>query len=577
MEPRRLEVLSPSWLAPRQLERRDPRPPQRLIRLRQRRLTLPVMVASIVSLVWRRGPSIAEVQQVWTREGVVGMVPLPVSPHALTTRLDGLPATVMGQLGAEVCTRLPAQPPPPLPHPRWAPVREPCPLLAMVDGSTREARRHTTPILRQREGLVVAGNVLGMGEAVSHRPRWQLSTADAPAHDQRCAAEILAARPGGGRLVCDVGWFSCPWCDDVTAQQPCGVTRRREQTASRPVQGLSASPSYRDEIIQVGQDRSNPCRPPRRLVSALWPGAWYRYLTHVLDAQVLSVRQVCELYRRRWRLEDAFALTQRLVEVADVWTGSTPAVPWQLSATLMCSAVRVTICQQVAQALGEPLERISVARVCRAFYHDSRAVQRGERDPLGSFLAEQAKLLGIVKRQRKAHRERQHLDSLMWGDPSVETDDIILGPIEASCAPRILLHQVQRREHGLMVRVGGGEYQGGQQSWHHPSIVVTVGAPHDPMHAFTVGTAGGLGFDDQVLQNVFAHDRIDHLVHPSLRLCQGGCGHAEEECWLPHHPLKIGEEDLIDTFFRTGPDVVNQTQEDFDEGIRDFLGPYITE
>jgi len=97
------------------------------------------------------------------------------------------------------------------------------------------------------------------------------------------------------------------------------------------------------------------------------------------------------------------------------------------------------------------------------------------------------------------------------------------------------------------------------------------------MHAFTVGTAGGLGFDDQVLQDVFAHDRIDHLVHPALGLCQGGCGHAEEERWLPHHPLKIGAEDLVDTFFRTGTDVVDQTQEDVDEGIRDFLGPYIAE
>ena len=88
-----------------------------------------------------------------------------------------------------------------------------------------------------------------------------------------------------------------------------------------------------------------------------------------------------------------------------------------VQATLMFSAVLVTICQQVAQALGEPLERISVEMVFRAFYHYSRAVQRGESDHLGSFLAEHAKLLGIVKRQRKSHRERQHLDSLIWDDP----------------------------------------------------------------------------------------------------------------------------------------------------------------
>ena len=96
------------------------------------------------------------------------------------------------------------------------------------------------------------------------------------------------------------------------------------------MQVLSASPYDRDESIQVGQDRSNPCRHPLRMVSALWQGAWYRYLTNVLDAQVLSARQVCARYRRRWRIEDAFALTTRLLDLAYVWTGSTNAVQLQL-------------------------------------------------------------------------------------------------------------------------------------------------------------------------------------------------------------------------------------------------------
>src|SRR3989442_7011693 len=77
VEQRLLDVLSPSLLAPRQLERRDPRQPQRLIRMRQRLLTLPVIVAIIVSLVWRRGPSIAGVQEVLTLEGLFGGSPLP--------------------------------------------------------------------------------------------------------------------------------------------------------------------------------------------------------------------------------------------------------------------------------------------------------------------------------------------------------------------------------------------------------------------------------------------------------------------------------------------------------------------
>lgn len=411
------DMLSPSLLAPRQLERRDPRQPQRVIRMRQRLLTLPVMVAIVVSLVWRRFPAVAEVQKVLAQEGLLWVVPLRVSPQAIIKRLDVLPAAVMGQLFVEVCGRLQAQAPPPLPHPRWAPVREYFPLIALVDGSTLEALRKKTEVLRQREGLVLAGKMMVMVEAFSHRPLWQLYTEDAVANDKRFAAEILAVLPARGLLVFDLGFFSFLWFDDFTDASKFFVTRMREKTAYRTVQVLSTGPYYRDEIIQVGQYRSNPCKYPLRMVSVLWQGAWYRYLTNVLDPSVLSARQVCELYRRRWRIEDAFALTKRLLELAYVWTGSTNAVQLQIYATLIFYAVLVTICQQVAQALSEPLERISVEMVFRAFYHYSRAVERGECDNLVAFLVEHAKLLGIVKRWRKQHRERQQLESIIWGDP----------------------------------------------------------------------------------------------------------------------------------------------------------------
>jgi hypothetical protein len=417
VEQRLLDVLSPSLLAPRQLERHDPRQPQRLIRMRQRLLTLPVIVAIIVSLVWRRVPSVTEVQKVLAREGLLWVPPLRVSLQAITKRLDVLPAAVMGQLFAEVCARVQAQSPPPLPHPRWAPVRERFPLLAIVDGSTLEALRKKTAVLRQREGLVLGGKMMVMVEAFSHRPLWQRYTEDAAANDKRFAAEILAAVPPGGLLVFDLGFFSFLWFDDFTDIQRFFVTRMRKKTAYRTVHVLSQGAQYRDEIIQVGQYRANPCTHPLRLVSVLWQGTWYRYLTNVLEPQRLSARQVCELYRQRWRIEDAFALTKRLLDLAYVWTGSRNAVQLQIYATLIFYAILLTICQQVAQALGEPLERISVEMVFRAFYHYSRAVQRGESDDLVSFLTEHAKLLGIVKRWRKSHRERQQLESLIWSDP----------------------------------------------------------------------------------------------------------------------------------------------------------------
>jgi hypothetical protein len=411
-------LLTPTLFTPRQLERRDPRNPARQIRLRARILTLPVMVALVVSLVWRRLGSIAEVHRVIVQDGLLWVSPLQVSEQAIAKRLDTLPASALAAIFTDVSARLQASPSPRLPGlERWAEVRTQFTRIAMVDGSTLEALRKKTETLQAQPGLVLAGRVMAMVEAFTHRPLWQLYTEDAAANDKRFAPEILAAVPLGGVLVFDLGFFSFLWFDDFTEQQKFFVTRFRQKTAYRTTQVLSQTPYYRDELIEVGLYHSNPCRHPLRLVSVLWRGQWYRYLTNVLAPARLSARHICELYRRRWRIEDAFLITKRVLDLAYLWKASANGVQLQLYATFLFYLVLLNVCQQVAQSLNEPLERISVEMVFRAFYHYSRALTRGETRDLVPYLIHHAKLLGLVKRQRSRHREIQQTDQLVWGNP----------------------------------------------------------------------------------------------------------------------------------------------------------------
>lgn len=411
-------LLTPALFAPRQLQRRDPRNPARLIRLRARILTLPVMVALVVSLVWRRLGSIAEVQRVLVQDGLLWVSPLQVSEQALAKRLDTLPARALAEVFTEVSARLQAQPPPQIPGlERWTEVCTRFSRIAMVDGSTLEAIRKKTQLLQAQPGLALAGRMMVMVEAFTHRPLWQLYTEDAVANDQRFAGEILAAVPERGLLVFDLGFFSFLWFDDFTDQHKFFVTRLRQKTAYRVTRVFPHGPYYRDEVIEVGLHHSHPCHHPLRLVSVLWRGQWYRYLTNVLDPTQLSARDVCELYRRRWRIEDAFLVTKRVLDLAYLWKASANGVQLQLYATFLFYLVLLNVCQQVAQSLNEPLERISVEMVVRAFYHYSRALIRGETVDLVAYLVQHAKLLGLVKRQRKRHREIHDTEQEVWSSP----------------------------------------------------------------------------------------------------------------------------------------------------------------
>jgi len=84
---------------------------------------------------------------------------------------------------------------------------------------------------------------------------------------------------------------------------------------------------------------------------------------------------------------------------------------------LLFYLVLLNVCQQVAQSLNEPLERISVEMVFRAFYHYSRALTREETVELVPYLVQHAALLGLVKRQRQRHREIQQTEHVVWGSP----------------------------------------------------------------------------------------------------------------------------------------------------------------
>ena len=153
------------------------------------------------------------------------------------------------------------------------------------------------------------------------------------------------------------------------------------------------------------------------MVSVLWGPTWYRYLTNVLDPAQLSAQEVCQVYRRRWRIEEAFAQTKRLLGLSYLWVGDRNGVEIQLYATWLLYAVLSDLCGEVAQALGVPLQRLSVEMVFRSLYHFTWAVERGEEPDLLPFLVQHTALFSLVKAKRKRDREKEKWELAIWGAP----------------------------------------------------------------------------------------------------------------------------------------------------------------
>ncbi len=227
-------------------------------------------------------------------------------------------------------------------------------------------------------------------------------TEDSGANDKAILPRLLAWLPTNSLLVFDLGFFAFTFFDDLTTAGSWFVTRLREKTSFSVQQVLVNRAYVRDRIVKLGIYRSNRSSQLVRLIEVYVDGAWRQYVTNVLDPQRLRIVEVVELYAYRWRIETAFLLVKRLLALAYLWVGSQNGVQLQVCATWLYYTVLIDLCDcdDVAEIVHLPLARISVEMVARSLYFSVQAVAQGYRGDAASYLATEAKDLGIIKRLR---------------------------------------------------------------------------------------------------------------------------------------------------------------------------------
>ena len=382
--------------------------------LRTRILTLPVMLAFVLALIWRQVPSVSELVRLISRESLLWVPPTEVSQQAVAIRLRTLPEALFGEVFARVL---------PLLHERSlarsrplpkviARVRRHFPQLRIVDASTLEEVFCKVGLLREAAGSTVplGGKLCGVLDLPSKLPVALWVEANPAVNEKSFLDRIKEVLTPHSLVLFDRGFYAFPFFDWLTDQTISFVSRARDLSAYQVTEVLFASEQVRDQIIALGQYRSNPCRHPLRLVEVRYGDHWYRYLTNVRDPHLLSTKDIIDLYGYRWRIEEAFLLTKRLLGLAYLWTGSFNGIALQVWATWLLYAVLVDLSDAVAQELNQPLETISLEMVFRGLYHFSVAHHNGLATNPVSYFADPANAdLGIVKRRRKS-RERARLD-----------------------------------------------------------------------------------------------------------------------------------------------------------------------
>jgi hypothetical protein len=268
-----------------------------------------------------------------------------------------------------------------------------------VDGSTLDALIRKTGLLRDLPEHPLAGRITALLNLCSRLPAQVWYEADPQAHDQRCWPQIVAAVKTKALLVFDMGYLNFEMFLQLTQAHIQFITRAKSNLAYAVERTLLNTPHVRESLIWIG---TGDTRQIVRLVEVLYGRTWYRYLSNELDTERLPLAYLVAVYWQRWRIEDAYAITKRLLGLAYFWSGSQNAVELQVWATWLLYAVLIDLTDAVAEALHQPLAAISIEMVYRSLYFVAQAQQHGPAFEVVTYLAANAKLFGLVKRKRKS-------------------------------------------------------------------------------------------------------------------------------------------------------------------------------
>jgi hypothetical protein len=369
--------------------------------LRERTLSLVVMVAFVLEMIWRQISGVNEMVRLIQTEAMLWASPRKVSQQALSQRLTSLPSHLFLNILLSIL---------PLMQKRWAERKRPLPPeiawaqeryseVQAVDGSTLDALIRKIGLLKDLPQNPLAGKITGLLNLCSRLPSQIWYESDPKAHDQRFWPQILAVLKANCLLIFDMGYINFEIFAQLTLAQVKFITRAKSNLAYAFERSLIKTAQVRDSLVWIGPEENQQLV---RLVEVFYRGTWYRYLSNELDAERLPAAYLVALYWQRWRIEDAYAIVKRLLGLAYFWCGAQNAVEIQVWSTWLLYAILVDLTDSVAEALNQPFAAISIEMVYRSLYFFTQAHHRGQADDVVAYLAANTKLLGIVKRKRKS-------------------------------------------------------------------------------------------------------------------------------------------------------------------------------
>lgn len=256
-----------------------------------------------------------------------------------------------------------------------------------LDESTLDGVARTLPTLREvpaGDDQLLPGKLITAFD-IRRQQFHTVQTTDVPRQNEKVAArDVLATLPEQSLILTDLGYFSFPWFDDLTAAGQAYVSRLRSKVSTQTEHVLSEQGPFRDELVWLGAYRADRAAYLVRRIQVPHGTGVRVYLTNVLEPDQLSAADVVRLYARRWDVELAFKLVKRELGLHLVWSAKWELILTQLWGVLLIAQIALALRAQIAQRAGVDLFEVSLALLLQDLPY---LVQASDGDVVGHIAA----------------------------------------------------------------------------------------------------------------------------------------------------------------------------------------------
>jgi hypothetical protein len=214
--------------------------------------------------------------------------------------------------------------------------------VVAIDATTLDQVLRHLPVLRQvprGEDALLPGKLAGVYDVRLQQWRYVEHVEAVHENDKIAAQNLLQHIQRGALILMDLGFFSFPWFDQLTAEGYCWISRLRQKTSYQVLHAFYQQGDTFDGLVRLGAYRADRARYAVRLVSFRVGEVSYQYITNVIHPSQLSLHDIAVLYARRWDIEMAFKLIKRELGLHLFWSAKPVVLMQQVWAVLLISQI----------------------------------------------------------------------------------------------------------------------------------------------------------------------------------------------------------------------------------------------